>query len=854
MSMQRFLVKYGLIAHGFAVLSGLVSGSMVSAQITPDTTLPVGERSQVSGNPTIRINGGAIRGTNLFHSFSQFSVANGQTAFFNNAVNITNIIGRVTGNSSSFINGTLRANGNANLFLINPNGITFGENARLNIGGSFVASTASAVQFGNQGSFSAVNPEAPGLLTINPSALLFNQISSGRIENRSVARAGANPAGGRLSGLQVRDDRSLLLMGGDILMDGGGLNALGGQVELAAIAGTGSVEIVNSNNALRLNVSDSLVLGNIQLTNQAQINTSGNRGGLVRLQGDRITLANQSEILADTFGNQDGLGISIRANQLRIQDGSQISASAIEGSQGNSGGIQIDAKDLVSIVGSGSGTRTPNAGGGGGGGGNNNNGGGGNNNGGSGNNSDRPSKLASDARGAGRAGNLIINTRRLELRDGGKISSSTIDRPGDGNIAIQATDSIDLIGTSSQRQRASGISVQTRGTGRAGDISLVTKRLRILDGAELSASTLGSGAGGNISVFAQESVEIAGTSRDGLLISRLDAETGRPRDTRDAGQLIGTGAGGNIQVTTDRLTIRDNAEISVSGISPLNNSGDAGNLEINARVIELDRGGAIAAVTTSGNGGDITLNVKELLLLRNNSLISTTAGTAEAGGNGGNLTINIPNGFIVGVLSENSDIRANAFTGNGGNISITAQGIYGLRFQPADTLFSDITASSRFGLNGTVVLNTPDVDPSRSLSQLADDLVDLSGLVEQSLCAVGEGSEFARTGRGGLPDVPTDYPHSASTWEDWRTPFSDSVAEQDDIAPVESQMGQQTGESRSPLIEAQTWMIDPNGDVHLIAASEEPPISQFASPQRSRCLPNRWQLSKFESHYSQLFS
>ena len=74
----------------------------------------------------------------------------------------------MTGGNASNILGTLGVDGAANLFLMNPNGILFGENARLDLGGSFVGTTANGVQFGEQGNFSATNPEAPGLLTVNP--------------------------------------------------------------------------------------------------------------------------------------------------------------------------------------------------------------------------------------------------------------------------------------------------------------------------------------------------------------------------------------------------------------------------------------------------------------------------------------------------------------------------------------------------------------------------------------------------------------------------------------------------------------------------------------------------------------
>ncbi|MEH1945211.1 MAG: filamentous hemagglutinin N-terminal domain-containing protein [Nostoc sp.] len=230
-----------------AIVSILTSNTCL-AQIIPDTTLGnqnsrVMSGVNIKGNGADLIEGGVQSGTNLFHSFAEFNVNNGQRVYFANPTGVANILSRVTGNNPSNILGTLGVNGAANLFLLNPNGIIFGPNAQLDIQGSFLATTANSFQFPDGSEFSATNPQAPPLLTMSvpvgvqfgsqPTASITNQgnlvtgkdltLNAGSLDLQGQLQAGGNLTLQAQDTLKVRDSATNPLIaaaGGNLLVQG----------------------------------------------------------------------------------------------------------------------------------------------------------------------------------------------------------------------------------------------------------------------------------------------------------------------------------------------------------------------------------------------------------------------------------------------------------------------------------------------------------------------------------------------------------------------------------------------------------------------------------------------------------
>ncbi len=450
---------------GGLTLFNLLRFTPAYGQIIPDTTLP-NNSTVVNENNITTITGGTQAGANLFHSFEQFSIPTNGVAHFNNNLNTQNIFSRVTSLSISNIDGLIKANGTASFFLLNSNGIIFGPNASLNLGGSFLSTTANSVLFGDGSQFGQISSAKPLLTMSVPVGLNFSS-NSGDI---NIIGNGNNTIASNFQpivsnndfslGLKVQPQRTLAIVGGDINVQGGILSSKGGRIELGSV-NSGIVSLVPNFYGWALKYEEVNSFKDIQLSQKTLVDTSGFESGSIQVQAKNLQLSNSSLLLTQNQGTSLGNPITVNTSESVVIKDSELPVGIASG-------------------------------------------------------------IWSETLGFGKAGDIIVSTPNLTVQSSGQIFTSTFGNASAGNITLAVPDSLNIVGLL-PGEKGNGVIIGSLaiGDGRSGDIKISVGKLSIANGGVVLTSNLTpiksnniTGGSGNISIDATNLVKVDGTTTD----------------------------------------------------------------------------------------------------------------------------------------------------------------------------------------------------------------------------------------------------------------------------------------------------------------------------------------------------
>jgi len=794
-------------------LQVLLSFLGLSTQATVILDGSLGAHGQLAG-PDYHIEAalGQHRGHNLFHSFSQFSLNPNETATFSGPADIQHIISRVTGGAPSQINGVLRTTlPHADMWLLNPNGVIFGPQARLELKGAFYVSTADYLRLADNGRFDARQLQN-SVLTVAPPRAFGFLAPPAALEVRAQSLL-ATPA-----------RKTFSLVGGDITMRQAQLIAPQGQINLISVADVGEVDV--SHYATEAFAQ----LGRIRLMDNTLIQVDGPGAGQITLRGQQLKLY-RSQLQARTLADQTGQGITLLLTEKTDISGQGSDVSSITLGSGNAGQIHITTPQLTLSMG----------------------------------------QIDATSQGPGRAGNITLNTAQMRLNRASEISSDSVAQGSGGNINIQATERLQVIDervapTAQEAFFTSGITTTALAQGEGGHITIDTGQLQIVGGSITSnthaqgnagrivinakqaeftqggfisstALSQATGQGGNIKITVQDRLMIQGL-RQGFIKTNTDifedlqsgiaaltfGQASAGNITVSAQQLVldnqgaigvgtlgegaagtvdiqvgtlqltagglitgssggivgkhlflGTGHGGTVHIVADRINIAqgDNSltgivsntlasgkgghvvikantlNLSDKGIISANSQGrgDAGNIDIQLNdYFRGQQGSAITTQAPAAQGGNIHLQAQHLLYLVDSDIIATVGGQGEGG------DIELQAGELI--VFNQGRVVAKAFKGQGGNIQIRVNNYLA-------STHSNLDASSQFGVNGSVVIEAPEININNALVSLSATFLETSHLLQdQCQSHVQSRSRLLVIPLPGSRAVPSDWQNS----------------------------------------------------------------------------------------------